>query len=295
MGSNHLNHQFGSQESKQHEKYRDNPTLFMKQKWVGYDVECFEHSKIKPRNYQLKAIDSINKNKFNIIASSRQMGGTSMMSIYIAWYVLFNSNKKVMIMSNNLNGGKRILDLIRAIIINFNENILKDNKTEIELSNGCTIKVVAPTLCASKGYMLDLLFIDNAAFINNLSDIYMALGMSMTVGEGKVILMSTPQDDSDFNLLALNGKENESINYIEWSWDKLCGKDWFDKQCVQLGWDQDRIDTELNCVIKYKEKSNKDKTISLRISAETYNKMKIKAGELSASDYIRYLIDHDLS
>ena len=301
MGSNHLNNQFGSKEYKQHEKYMENPALFMRQNWIGYDVESFKMSKIQPRGYQLKAIDSIHKNKISTIASSRQMGGTSMVSLYIAWYVLFNEKKEVLIMSQNSESGRRVLELIKAILINysvggvfnFRDNVTKNNKTELELDNGTRIKIKSPLADAGKGCKLDLLFIDNAAFIKNLSDIYMALGM--TVVDGRIIIMSTPCDDSDFNLLALNGKENESINYIEWNWKKLYTKEWYDNMCKQLNFDQNIIDTELDCVINHKEKTNKDKTISLRIDAGTYNKMKIKAGELSISDYLRYLIDHDLS
>ena len=303
MGSNHLNHQFGSEESKQHEKYRNNPALFMKQQWTGYDVESFKMSTIEPRGYQLKAIDSICKNKFNLLASSRQMGGSSMMSLYIAWYVLFNEKKQVVIMSNNSACAIRVLELIKAILLNysvdgvfnFRKNVVKNNKTELELDNGCRIKALGQSADAGKGQVIDLLFVDNAAFIKNLSDIYMGLGMAIAVGDGKIILMSTPCDDSDFNLLALNAKENNDINYIEWSWDKLYTKEWYDQQCLQLGGNQKMIDTELDCIINYKEKSSKDKAINLRLDWTTYNKMKIKAGKLSISEYIRYLIDHDLS
>ena len=303
MGSSHMNHQFGSRETKQHEKYRDNPLLFIKQQWIGYDVECFKVSKIIPRDYQLKAIKSIHENKFNILASSRQMGGTSLMSAYIAWYVLFHEKKQVLIMSNNMSFGTRVLELIKAILLNyyvdgvfsFGKNVIKNNKTELELDNGCRIKICAPSVDAGKGQVIDLLFVDNAAFVKNLGDMYMGLGMSIAAGDGKVVMMSTPFNDSDFNLLALNAKDNRNFNYIEWTWNKLYTEKWYEEQCKQLGRHQDKIDTELNCVINYKEKTSKDKTISLRIDLDTYNKMKIKAGDLKISDYIRYLIDHDLS
>ena len=305
MGSNHLNNQFGSKESEQYEKYFNNPSLFARQQWIGYNVGTFKIAKIQPHGYQLKVIDSIHKNKFNTIASARQMGGSSIMAVYIAWYVLYNRNKKILIMSNNLEAGKRILELVKTIlfhysvnsVFNYSFNINKDSKTELELDNGCNIKVCVATADAGKGDVLDLLFIDNAAFIKKLGDIYMGLGMSISSGDGKVVLMSTPYDDSDFNLLALNSRDNKDINSIELTWkhNPKWDDNWYEQQCLMWNHNQNRIDTELNCIINYKEKSSKDKTISLRIDSDTYNKMKIKAGGLQISDYLRYLIDHDLS
>jgi predicted DNA binding CopG/RHH family protein len=70
---------------------------------------------------------------------------------------------------------------------------------------------------------------------------------------------------------------------------------WFSKMCETLNFKPNSIDQELNCIINYKEKSSKDKTISLRIPFDTLRSIKSKIGdELSISDYIRSLIDKDL-
>lgn len=299
-----MNNKLDSKKTKKHKNYIDNPSLFMRQQWVGYNTECFKISKIIPRGYQLKAIDSIHKNKISIIASSKQMGGTSLMSLYIAWYALFNENKQVFIMSNNSDRSAEILGLIKTILLqysinsefNFGFNITKNSKTELELDNGCNIKTVPANLTVGIGYTIDLLYIDNAAFIKNLAEIHQNLSISIASTNGKTILMSTPYDDSDFNLWALNSKDNQNVNFIEWPWNLSTNKDkeWYDHQCLRLGNNQKLIDTELNCKINYKEKSNKDKTISLRIDSVTYNKITIKAGSMQISDYIRTLIEKDL-
>jgi predicted DNA binding CopG/RHH family protein len=114
------------------------------------------------------------------------------------------------------------------------------------------------------------------------------------VKDTKIILASCPYDDSYFNKLAIEWTEaNRQV--IPWNLHPQRDEKWFSKMCETLNFKPNSIDQELNCIINYKEKSSKDKTISLRIPFDTLRSIKSKIGdELSISDYIRSLIDKDL-
>lgn len=298
MGSNHMNHQFGSGVARLHNMYKESPILFMKDNWLGMKGGMLKH--LEPRDYQIDFIESIHKNKVTFSPGSRQMGATSMMACYIAWLILFHDNKRVMAIGHNTSGSVEILNKVKRIIqgysalgvFNYEENIVHNNKTELKLKNGSWIKVRGAAIDAGKGEELDLLYIDQAAYIKNMENIWMAVAMCI-VRKGKAVVTSTPRDNSFFNKMCLESDAN--IFKLDWKKNKELDEEWYEDECRKLGYDESLIEQEIDCVINYKDKTSKDKTISLRIDLDTYNKMKLKAGDLKISDYIRYLIDHDLS
>jgi hypothetical protein len=81
---------------------------------------------------------------------------------------------------------------------------------------------------------------------------------------------------------------------LTWDMHPKIDKAWYDQQCLMMNHNQKMIDTELNCIINYKDKSSNDKTISLRMSRDLHRKVQIKIGDNSLSDYIRGLIEKDL-
>jgi hypothetical protein len=309
---------------KRHIAYSQSPELFMKERWMTFDA--FKTKAIKnitPFDYQLQFIKNIHNINNDIVVKSRQMHTSSMMALYIAWYVIFNQDKSVFILSNSSEGSKRILDQIRIILQNYSVNnmfhwqddFLTNNKTELRLKNGCRIKAAAPTIDAGKGWAPDFCYIDEAAFIKDFEQIYAGFGMSMTARKNtKFIITSTPKDNSFFNKLFLGAGENGYFNPIRLHWsihpvysigiaeddDKESPfqytSPWFEDLFYNIyRFSISQTEQELDCVVRYQDETNKVKTISLRIDGDFYRKIqnRLNPGE-STSDYIRGLIEKDL-
>jgi hypothetical protein len=317
---------------KQHIAYSKSPELFMKERWLSFN--SFNNMKcdyLNPFDYQLDFIKTIHNVPANIIVKSRQMHVSSMMALYIAWYVLFNQEKEIAILSNSLDSGKRILDNIRTILqmysvddenngkvtqtfFHWEDDFERNNKTEIKLKNGCRIKVFSPSPDAGRGYALDFIYIDEAAFIKDFEYIWMAIGMCMSAKkDSKTVIASTPQDNSWFNKMYLNSNKEGYFNSIRLHWSihpeysKNITEDrdqhspytysspWFEEMKNRLRYSEKAIEQEFECVVNYKEETNKTKTISLRVDSELYRQLqnRLRKGE-SASDYIRRLIEKDV-
>lgn len=308
---------------KKHIEYSNDPTLFMKEKWLTFDAFSTKNYKnVTPFDYQLEFIRNIHNINHNIVVKSRQMHITSMMELYLAWYILFNNKKQVFILSNSLDCAKTILDHIKIILQNYcvsdtfhwEDDFVVNNKAELKLRNGCKIKAIGPHQEASKGHVIDFLYIDEAAFIKNFEMIYAGLGIATSYNpNSKTVIASTPKDNSFFNNMFLNVGDESSFNPIRLHWsihpvyskgmteDKNIDSPfkytspWFDELFKRLGYDVGQTEQEFDCVVRYKNDTTKSKTISLRIDGELYKKIQdeLKHGE-SASDYIRKLIEKDL-
>ena len=315
---------------KQHIAYSKSPALFMSQKWLTFDVfNTRTYKNITPFDYQLKFIDDIHKNNC-IVTKSRQMGVTSMMELYIAWYVIFNESKTVFIIGASLESSKRILDGVKIILQNYSvddekdgivkntyfhweDDFLINNKTELRLKNRCIIKAASPSIEASRGYSVDFMYIDEAAFTNNFEEIYAASGICMQMNKNsKFIIASNPKDNSSFNRLFLNAVDGGYFKQIKlhWSINPKYSKDikeedsdspfkysspWFYEMFNRLGNDIKSTEQELECIVRYKDETNKTKTISLRMDGDLHKKLQDKLNPgVSISDYIRTLIEKDL-
>ena len=283
---------------KQHVAYSKNPSLFMREQWFSFDAFEKSYHLLTPFDYQIDFIDNVHRNEETLVIKSRQMHISSMMALYIAWYTLFSWDKQIIIISNNLSTGKRILESISHIMNNYFLNAddelskikpstITSNSTHLLLSNGCDIKILAPSTNAGRGQHIDLLFIDEAAFINCLHSIYLPLALAST----KIIITSTPKDDSYFNELYLNKKTNKII--LHWKNHPEYSKEgWYEDMCEILQ-DKDKIEQELDCIVNFKPEVPKSKVINFRIEDDVYNKIPSYKKE-NMSEYIRELIRKDI-
>lgn len=302
---------------RQHYLYSENPVLFMEERWFGYDAfEKKTLARLNPMEYQKKFISDIHNNKFHIITQSRQMHVSSMMALYIAWYALFNEGKTIMLISDSIASGKELLNKIGFIIENYYLDkkgtlISSETSKSITLTNFSKIILQSATADAARGYSLDFLYIHNASHIKHLDDIMTAAFCAVYPKKySKIIISSTPKDNSFFNKIFLESNEDNSSfkrMILHWTQHPIYSKDivrtesdyfeysspWFEEMCKKL-YSKSAIEQELECVITYNDKTNKDKTVSLRISMEMYNKLKSKLSDHeSISDYIRKLIEED--
>lgn len=268
--------------------------------------------KVNLYDFQLDLLKKIKDTKFDLIVQSRQMGITNLLALYIAWLAIFENDKNIVILSHNKDSASNILSFVRNLLKSYSQKeffeyenmITKDYKYEFRLKNGNTVRAISASVEAFRGRQTHILIVDNAAFIKNLSDLLKAATPSLFALEGhKLILASSPKKNSHFNNIVLNYEEDDdfkennslSLNYLPWNLHKNRDIEWFNSQCKILNYEKEKIDEELNCVVRTDEHEQKNKTISLRLTNKLLADIKTKIGdELSISDYIRGLIEKDL-
>jgi hypothetical protein len=147
------------------------------------------------------SIDSMESSYFtnNILSHN-----TITTSIYILWYVLFNTNKGVMIVANKSKTTKEILLKIKSIykLLPF---FLKDgienwNESTVSFENGSRIQTEARSSEPAIGFTIDLLYLDEFAKVPD-SIIRKYYGevvpVVSSIDNSKIIISSTPDG---FNL-----------------------------------------------------------------------------------------------
>ena len=181
----------------------------------------------KPYEYQKKMFKQFNDNRFNIVLACRQSGKSISSVIYILWYVLFNSEKTVTILANKGSTAREMLSRITLALENLpfflQPGCKALNKGSIEFSNNSKIVAAATSASSIRGLSVNLLFLDEFAFVENASEFYTSTYPVVSAGkETKVIITSTANGIGNIFCGLWEGaqkKKNEFTPFrVDW-WD----------------------------------------------------------------------------
>lgn len=208
---------------------------------------------------QSEIIDDYEKFRFNLVTKPRQAGISTTTQAYLAIKVAFADDNKpetIIVIANKLTLAKKFIKGIKDFVNQIprwawgpeyygseekeKKSIwIKDSQVELELPNGSKIIAVATSTDALRGYTPTYLVFDEAAFIDNGSELYSAAITSLGTG-GKAILISTPNgyDDLYYKTYEQSVKGENDYNVIEMRWyqDPRYNKDlrWIDKDNNQI-------------------------------------------------------------
>jgi hypothetical protein len=180
---------------------------------------------------------SIFDNRFTIVSKPRQAGITTTTAACMAIKVSFYGDEKVpdkiLILANRQEIAQEFLKKIKEFLeqiprwvwgIEYVENpkksiFLTDSKKHIILPTKCEIKALATSKDALRGFTPTTLIMDEAAYIDNGSEVYGAALPSLGTG-GKSILISTPNGYDDLYYKIYDGAVNKrnKYNIIEMRW-----------------------------------------------------------------------------
>lgn len=182
----------------------------------------------------------------HIVIASRQCGKTTIIAIYALWYMIFNPDKSVAIMSYKLDAAKEILYKIREIYCNLPEFIkpaatINNNKI-LKFENNSYIIAVACSGNAVKGRTVDLLIADEAAFIRkpDFENFLMSVfPMQASRPDAQMILISTPNSiDHGFYEIwkrAINGENSFVPSKIRWNCVPYRNEEWKEQMIRDYG------------------------------------------------------------
>jgi hypothetical protein len=151
--------------------------------------------------FQEEALTDLVNNRFSIILKSRQMGISTLVAAYSLWMMIFHTDKNIRCVSITQETSKEIVTRVRFANQHL-PSFLKvkekeDNRLSLLLSNGSAIKAVSSAGDAIRGGSLSLLIIDEAAFIDNIDEIWISAQPALGTG-GKSIILSTPNGVGNF-------------------------------------------------------------------------------------------------
>ena len=181
-------------------------------------------------------------NRFNIVLKSRQMGISTLCAAYILWVMLFNKDKNILIISIKQDTSKELVSKIKLA----NDSLpgwlkvecVENNMLSLKLKNGSNVRAVSSSSDAGRSMAVYLLVIDEAAFIEGISEIWASAWSTLSTG-GNAILLSTPNGIGNFfHKMWIDAEtKTNSFNPIKLKWDLHPERTqtWRDAQTKELG------------------------------------------------------------
>lgn len=197
-------------------------------------------------DYQEEIINLIHEHRNTIVLSARQISKTTTVCGYILHYILFNSSKNVAILANYTKVAKKSLKLIKQayeqIPLWMQQGVMSWNVNSIELENGCTVMVSASTGESIRGETINLLYVDECAFVDNFDMFWSATYPTISSGTtSKVVMTSTPKGLNHFYRFWTEAEAgvNDFVPY-KVMWNQRPGRDeeWKKKTIAQFGEEQ---------------------------------------------------------
>jgi len=199
----------------------------------------------KPRPYQKRFIDSIHDNRFTISMQPRQMGKSIAVSAYIAWFSIFNDNKRSAILANKEDMAKNILGDVKVMIENLplwlQMGVVEWNKKSIEFENGSSVFCQGTTENSLRGDSVNLVLLDEFAHIPAstadafFASVYPTISSAETT---KIIIVSTPKGLNQFYKMwddAVNKRNGYNPVLVEYHEHPKRDQAWADKTLADIG------------------------------------------------------------
>lgn len=206
----------------------------------------------KLRDYQLEMLDAMVNNRYTIIGTARQAGKSTTTCGYILWYILFHPEKTVALLANKGDTAREILTKIQLAYQHLpkwiQHGVVEWNKGSFVLENGSRVLATATSSDNIRGYTINLLFIDEAAHIENWDDFFASVFPTISSGQSsKTVLVSTPKGLNHFYKIWVDSIEGRnSYKRVMVTYDKIPGRDekWKNETLAAMGFDQDKFAQE---------------------------------------------------
>lgn len=150
----------------------------------------------KLRGYQQGLIEHYNDNRFNVVLASRQSGKSITSCAYLLWYLLFHPEVTVAILANKGQIARemiaRVVTMLESVPFFLQPGVKILNKGNIEFANDSKIVAAATSSSSIRGLSINLLYLDEFAFVEGAEEFYTSTYPVVTSGkESKVIITST--------------------------------------------------------------------------------------------------------
>lgn len=211
-----------------------------------------------PFEYQKEMVDTFKNQRNCVLLTARQMGKTTVAAAFILWYAMFHENQTILVMGNNQAAALEIMSRIRYSYEecpdHIRDGVVDYNKLQIKFENKSRIISRATTASAARGLSVNLLYLDEFAFVapNLQEEFWSAVSPTLAATGGKCIITSTPNTETDKfaqiwfdsqKVLDANGFERvdgvgaNGFKGIKVSWEKNPNRDekWAEEERYKVG------------------------------------------------------------
>jgi hypothetical protein len=205
-------------------------------------------------DYQKEMLKSMADNRFTIIATARQAGKSTTTCAFILWYILFHADKTVALLANKGDTAREILGRVQLAYEHLpkwlQQGVVEWNKGSFVLENNSRVIASATSTDSIRGYSINLLFIDEAAFIENWDEFFTSVYPTISSGlESKIVLVSTPNGLNHFYSIWENARQNKNgYHPIRVGYERVPGRDekWKLDTLAAMNFDTEKFDQEYN-------------------------------------------------
>ena len=211
--------------------------------------------KIELYDYQKEIIQKISDSRRVTVVTSRQAGKTTTAACIILHYILFNKHKLVGLLANKGDAAREILDRIKlayeALPDWLQQGVVEWNKGSIQLENGCKVIAAATSSSAIRGKSCSLVYIDEAAFVENWDEFFQSVYPTISSGEDtKLLFTSTPNGLNHFYKTCEGARKGTNgYQYVEVPWQRVPGRGekWHQETLEALDFDMEKFRQEFEC------------------------------------------------
>ena len=192
--------------------------------------------------FQEKVLTLFQENPYSIILKSRQLGISTLGAGYSLWLMLFHKDKNVLCIATKQDTAKNMVTKVKFMYENLPSWLKIDapenNKLTLRLSNGSQIKATSASSDAGRSEAVSLLLIDEAAFIDNIGEIWASAQQTLATGGG-CIALSTPYGTGNWFHQTWVRAENAENDFLPiklpWYVHPERNQEWRDRQDELLG------------------------------------------------------------
>ena len=186
---------FSIEQVKEYQKCMSNPMHFAREhiKIISLDEGLIPFD-LYP--YQEKMFKHFKGNRFSIVLACRQSGKSISSVVYLLWYACFHPEKTIAILANKGIIAREMLSRVLLALENLPFYLQPGckalNKGSIEFSNNSRIIASSTTAASIRGMSVNLLFLDEFAFVENDAQFYTSTYPVISAGtDAQIIVAST--------------------------------------------------------------------------------------------------------
>jgi len=192
--------------------------------------------------FQEKILHLWRDNPYSIILKSRQLGISTLSAGFSLWLMLFHKDKNVLCIATKQETAKNMVTKVRFMFENLPSwlkiDTAENNRLSLRLTNGSQIKAVAASSDAGRSEAVSLLLIDEAAFIDQIGEIWASAQQTLATGGGAIVL-STPYGTGNWFHQTWVRAENSENDFLPiklpWYVHPERNQEWRDRQNELLG------------------------------------------------------------
>lgn len=192
---------------------------------------------------QKRIIKSLAKNRFVIVLASRQIGKSTVMTIYALWQACFESDKRILIIANKESTAIMLLRRIRTayeqLPVWLKPGVKQWGKTEIIFGNDSSIAISTTTGSAARGESANVLIVDEMAFVPDhlMKEFWNSVIPIVSSYKGtKIFCVSTPNGAGNMFHKIYSGSERGEKEFKLWKHERV---DWWEIPGRGKLWKQD--------------------------------------------------------